>query len=242
VDEDFYDAMGVDEDTTKAELKKVFRKLSLKYHPDKTQGDKNAARMFKVIRQAYDVLSDEDTREIYDAGGMDAVKEYEKTKGQTDFFGRPVSSFPQNQDTRHEKLLPLAALYEGGTVKHYVDRMRVCRGCQNWSTTRDAKRHAKCSKCQNCADEYHMENTRMSNGRIMRRKIRQKSKHMCVRDRHGFELEIERGTTDGHEITFKRQGDQNPGHLAGNVIIILKQTDHQIFRRWNDHLVSRLQV
>ena len=78
--------------------------------------------MFKSIRQAYDILSGEDSREVYDAGGMDAVREWEKSKGQTDFFGRQVSSFPENDDTRQEKLVPLAGLYQGGTVKHYVDR------------------------------------------------------------------------------------------------------------------------
>jgi hypothetical protein len=82
----------------------------------------------------------------------------------------------------------------------------------------------------------------MNNGMIMRRKVRQRSTHMCKSDRFAFDLEIERGTVDGHEIIFKRKGDQNPGHLAGNVIIILRQIDHQIFTRWNDHLIVTMAV
>ena len=59
---DYYKMLGVSNDATGTELKKAYRKLALKYHPDKNQGDKAAEDKFKEISVAYEVLGDEDKR------------------------------------------------------------------------------------------------------------------------------------------------------------------------------------
>jgi len=66
---DYYEVLGVSKKATNDELKKAYRRLALKYHPDKNQGDKNAEQKFKEAANAYEVLSDPKKREMYDLRG-----------------------------------------------------------------------------------------------------------------------------------------------------------------------------
>ena len=67
VDKDFYKILGVPKDASEADIKKAYRKLARKYHPDQNQNDTNAERMFKDLSEAYSVLSDPEERQQYDA-------------------------------------------------------------------------------------------------------------------------------------------------------------------------------
>lgn len=71
---DYYQELGTTKNATQDEIKKAYRKSALKYHPDKNQGDPEAEKKFKKISEAYEVLSDEKKRKIYDNYGADAVK------------------------------------------------------------------------------------------------------------------------------------------------------------------------
>ena len=66
---DYYAALEIDKEATAAQIKKSYRKLALKYHPDKNQGDKQAEDRFKEITEAYAVLSDPEKRVQYDSYG-----------------------------------------------------------------------------------------------------------------------------------------------------------------------------
>lgn len=66
---DYYKILGVDRKASADEIKKAFRKLAVKYHPDKNPGDKKAEEKFKELNEAYDVLSDEENRKKYDEFG-----------------------------------------------------------------------------------------------------------------------------------------------------------------------------
>ena len=69
--EDYYKVLGVNKDSSDAEIKKAYRKLAMKYHPDHTKGDKSAEERFKKISEAYAVLSDKDKRKEYDTFGSE---------------------------------------------------------------------------------------------------------------------------------------------------------------------------
>ncbi|HLP60073.1 MAG TPA: J domain-containing protein [Candidatus Deferrimicrobium sp.] len=73
--EDYYKVLGVDKKATKEELKKAFRKLAMKYHPDKNKGDKQAEEKFKKINEAYAVLSNDEKRKQYDAFGAEGFSQ-----------------------------------------------------------------------------------------------------------------------------------------------------------------------
>ncbi len=71
---DYYEVLGVERGAAEADIKKAYRKLALKFHPDRNEGDAKAAEKFKEVAEAYEVLSDEGKRRIYDQHGHDGLK------------------------------------------------------------------------------------------------------------------------------------------------------------------------
>mgnify|MGYP001474423450 CR=1 FL=1 len=71
---DCYDVLGVTKSSSKDEIKKAYRKLALKYHPDKNKGDKNSEDKFKEASEAYHILSNEERKAKYDQFGHSAFE------------------------------------------------------------------------------------------------------------------------------------------------------------------------
>lgn len=70
---DYYKILGISKTSTDDEIKKAYRKLALKYHPDKNKAA-NAEEQFKLVAEAYEVLSDKKKREVYDQYGEEGLK------------------------------------------------------------------------------------------------------------------------------------------------------------------------
>ena len=110
---DYYKVLGVDKKASDAEIKKAYRKLAMKYHPDRTKGDKAAENKFKEISEAYAVLSDKEKREQYDNFGATGFQQrytQEDIFSGVNFgdifreFGFDNSSFANTRITYHQHI------------------------------------------------------------------------------------------------------------------------------------------
>lgn len=87
---DYYNILGVGRDASQEEIKRAYRKLAIKYHPDKNKGDKEAENKFKEATEAYEVLSDSQKRQVYDQFGEAGLS---GMGGGGDFQGQPGGGF-----------------------------------------------------------------------------------------------------------------------------------------------------
>jgi len=71
---DFYQILGVNRDASTSQIKKAYRKLAVKFHPDKNPDDPEAVEKFHDINDAYEILQDDEKREIYDRHGEEGLK------------------------------------------------------------------------------------------------------------------------------------------------------------------------
>lgn len=92
---DYYELLGVVRTAPTEEIRAAYRKLALKYHPDRNPNDKEAERKFKEISEAYDILSDDQKRRLYDAGGHAGLRGHATRDYQTASFEEIFSSFAE---------------------------------------------------------------------------------------------------------------------------------------------------
>jgi DnaJ homolog subfamily B member 11 len=228
--------LGIPEDAEPPAIKRAYRKLSLKYHPDKNQGNEEAAARFAQINEAYDILSNDEKRHLYDTGGIEAVREEEAPQAASPFdmlFGRQPGekrrSAKKGNDARLEVEVSLEDLYNGGEVSANIKRNIVCRGCKGKSS-------GKCGQCDRCPNEVRIVQRQVGPGMVMQMHEEVPSEHRCKMESKMLTAVIEKGMNGGAEITFERESEQRPGMIPGDVIFRIRQRDHPQFRREGDNL------
>ena len=114
--DDYYGVLGIARDATDKELKKAFRKLAIKYHPDKNPDDKRAEEFFKNIAEAYDVLSDPQKRAAYDRFGKDGARAAEQGQdvGGAGGFGGFHGGGPSGRPMDHARAQEVFSMFFGG--------------------------------------------------------------------------------------------------------------------------------
>ena len=150
---DYYSILGVSKDATDDEIKKSYRKLAMKYHPDRwangtEEEKKDAESKFKDIAEAYEVLSDPQKRNQYDNGGMDfdfggfdPMDIFMRMSGMGGGFGGGFGSMfgggkrvNKGSDVHVEVILTLEEAYEGGKRTVQVQKEKTCKHCNGNGT------------------------------------------------------------------------------------------------------------
>ena len=240
-EKDYYAALGIGEDASEPQVKKAFRELSRRLHPDKQQrgaGERGAraraeaARRFAECREAFEVLSDASKRALYDAMGTKGVREWEKTEGQRDQWGRQAeSTLRQGRALDLQIRVSLAMLYTGGEVARTVRRKRICRGCGGAGTASRASK--RCHGCQRCPDAVQWQRQRTARGQIIQQQVRVRSEELCRTEHKTLTAPVEKGASTvapHNRIVFRFAGDQEPGGLAPADVVFHLDTppdDHQ---------------
>ncbi|CAL9697504.1 unnamed protein product [Knipowitschia caucasica] len=257
----YYDLLGVSPTSSPDEIKKAYRKLALKYHPDKNP---NEGERFKLISQAYEVLSDPKKRDLYDQGGEQAIKEGGMSGGQNpmDIFnmffggGGRMQRERRGKNVVHQLSVTLEELYSGSTRKLALQKNVICKKCEGYGGKKGTLE--KCLTCKGRGVQVQIQQI----GPGMVQQIQSmcsdcqgqgekfSSKDRCKtcngrkveREKKILEVHIDKGMKDGQKITFNGEGDQEPGLEAGDVIIVLDQKEHGTFQRQGDDLITRMQI
>ncbi|MCK6545259.1 molecular chaperone DnaJ [Myxococcota bacterium] len=151
---DYYEVLGVARDADQKTIKSSYRKLALKYHPDRNPNDPSAEERFKEAAEAYEVLSDDDKRALYDRGGFEGLRSrgfnpgFQGDVGDifsqfqdifAEFFGGGAGGFggfgargPRptiGPDLRHDLEISIEEAFTGVSKKIEVSRAAQCRAC-----------------------------------------------------------------------------------------------------------------
>jgi len=141
---DYYKVLGVSKDATPEDIKKAYRKLAMKYHPDKNPGDKKAEEKFKEIANAYEILSDPEKKQAYDQRGMEGVHDtgFQGFTSNDDIFSHFSDIFgdisfgmretgpERGEDLRYTLTVPFMDAVFGAEKQIQVQRMENCTVCR----------------------------------------------------------------------------------------------------------------
>lgn len=259
-----YDVLGVTPASTQAEIKKSYRKLALKFHPDKNPGSEDK---FKEISFAFEVLSDENKKRVYDQGGMEALKEGGGGGGHSPmdifdmFFGGMRGPRGQERERRgrdmvHPLKVSLEELYNGATRQLALNKNVICSKCNGKGGKEGAVQ--SCSGCQGNGVKISVRQFApgmiqqvqsvcsdcRGKGEIIREKdrCRQCMGKKVVRERKILEVYITKGMKDGQKITFSGEGDQDPEIEPGDIVIVLDEKEHPVFKRNGSDLLIEMNV
>eukprot|EP01089_Gocevia_fonbrunei_P022326 TRINITY_DN899_c0_g1_i1.p1 TRINITY_DN899_c0_g1~~TRINITY_DN899_c0_g1_i1.p1 ORF type:complete len:451 (+),score=103.52 TRINITY_DN899_c0_g1_i1:128-1354(+) len=247
----YYELLEVEVTATQDEIKKSYRKLAFKYHPDRNP---EAGNKFQEISMAYGILSDEKKKRVYDDHGEDAIREGRTgdEPSASDFFGS-LFGFGggherkprKGKDLVYEYGVTLEDLYNGKQAKLALRKKVICGDCKGVGGTKpDSVRN--CNDCDGRGVKISLRQmgamiqqlqqvctTCKGQGEIIKEEERCTKCHgqKVTQDKKTLELYIDKGMRDSEQIKFIGEGDQVPGLEPGDVIVVLKLANHERFER-----------
>ncbi|KAI8713129.1 hypothetical protein NCS52_01256300 [Fusarium sp. LHS14.1] len=248
--EDYYKILGVDRSASNKQLKQAYRQLSKKFHPDKNPGDNTAHDKFVEVSEAYDVLSDEDTRKVYDKWGHEGVQQHRQGGGgggghdPFDLFSRffgghghsgRASSEPRGHNVEVRVEISLRDFYNGATTEFAWNKQHICEHCEGTGSA-----DGQVDSCNVCGG-HGVRTIKRQLAPGMFQQMRMKCdacggrgktiKHKCPvcqgqrveRKATNVQLNIARGAGRDSRVVYENEADESPDWVPGDLIVTLTE-------------------
>jgi len=253
---DYYDVLSVDKSASATAIKKSYRRLAMKYHPDRNTDDRSAEAKFKEAKEAYEILRDDDKRAAYDRYGHDGVRGGPagggfSAEGFGDIFGdvfgdifgagrRGANQVFRGADLGYELQLELEKAVSGDTVTINVPTRVTCETCSGSGTEKGSK-PVNCTTCGG-AGQVRMQQGFFS---IQQACPACKGAGTVIKDPcndcHGrgrvsktkkLSVKVPAGVDDGDRIRLSGEGEAGRnGGPAGDLYVEIHVKAHKIFQR-----------
>lgn len=266
---DYYEVLGVSKTASKDEIRRAYRKLSKKYHPDINKAE-DAADKFKEITEAYETLSDEQKRAHYDqfghtdpnqgfgggGGGFSGFGGFEDIFDT--FFGgggrrRDPNAPRQGADLQYTMTLSFEEAVFGKETEITIPREETCNTC-NGSGAKPGTEPVTCTHCHGTGQLNQEQNTPF--GRIVNRRVchycdgtGKEIKDKCstcsgsgrVKKRRKISIKIPAGIDDGQQLRVAGQGEPGiNGGPAGDLYVVFRVKNHDFYERHGDDIYCEM--
>ncbi len=269
---DYYDVLGVTKSASKDEIKKAYRKLALKYHPDKTKGDKTSEEKFKEASEAYHVLSDEKRKTNYDqfghaafegaGGGGQGFGGFDFNSSSfsdifEDFFGdfggggSPRRSSNRGNDLRYDVSINLEEAYKGLEKNVKYTTYKKCSSCSGSGAAKGSK-PIKCSYCSGRGKVrtnqgfFTIQQTCpqcSGHGETIGNPCKTCSGNGKIQGSENVTVKIPKGVDDGTRIRLSGKGEAgSKGGSNGDLYLFISIDNHSIFKRSEENLYYELPI
>ncbi len=265
---DYYAILGVSRSATKEEIKKAYKQLAKKYHPDINKGP-GSAEKFKEINEAYSVLSDDQKKSRFDQfGTAEEHGSYEGYSPFSDFgfdlgdifegfFGgrRKRSHAVRGSDLAYDLEITLEEAAAGKKTKIPITHMEICPSCQG-KGAKDASAIKQCSQCNGSG--YAKKTIRTPFGYFSQTSSCGECQgegthiaHPCeecdglgrVRKERHIEIEIPAGVMSGFKLRVQGEGDAGiKGGPAGDLYFVIGVEEHKLFERDGQDIIIKVPV
>ncbi|KAI5990154.1 hypothetical protein EDD15DRAFT_2388859 [Pisolithus albus] len=246
---DLYKALELSKHATEQDIRKAYKRLSRKYHPDKNK-DPGAEEKFVEIAHAYEVLSDETKRRVYDQYGEEGLRAHE---GGQQHYANPFDVFSSffgggfgTQQTRRgpnsvfDVEVALVDMYTGATIDFTMKKNILCDHCRGSGAASDHDIHT----CRGCggsgvkvskqqifpgmfAQTQSTCNECGGRGTVIGKNCPHCTGKKVIEYMQPFALEIQPGMPEGHEIVLEGEGDESPDWEAGDIIMRVRSKKEQ---------------
>lgn len=263
---DYYEILGIERGTPKEEIKKAYRRAALKFHPDKNPGDKEAEEKFKEAAEAYEVLHDDQKRQIYDRYGHEGLKGTGFSGFQgfedifssfSDIFGDFFGGFGQRRDRnrgadlRYDLSITLKEAATGAEKTIRVRKHGICPACHG--TRSEHGHHAQ--TCPTCGGYGQVRRQQGffaismpcdacgGTGQVVKnpcKKCKGSGKELIEKE---LKVRVPAGIEAGQHLRLVGEGEAGSlGQQDGDLYIVIEVEENPQFERHGDDLVSRVKI